>query len=75
MKSPAFRLAPLFLLAATPRLLAHPGHEGHELTWDLGHLASHPLATLGCVAVVVAATVLAWRAVRRAPSVQPLRRD
>jgi len=25
---------------------AHPGHDGHELTWDLGHLAAYPGATL-----------------------------
>jgi hypothetical protein len=25
---------------------AHPGHDGHELTWDFGHLASYPGATL-----------------------------
>jgi hypothetical protein len=31
---------------------AHPGHEGHELTWDYQHLAAHPLATLECFAVL-----------------------
>lgn len=36
---------------------AHPGHDGHELTWDFQHLAAHPLATLGCLAVLGAA---AW---------------
>ena len=35
---------------------AHPGHDGHELTWDFGHLVAHPVATLLCVAVLVAAT-------------------
>lgn len=33
---------------------AHPGHEGHELTWDYQHLVAHPLATLGCFAVLAA---------------------
>jgi hypothetical protein len=41
--------------------LAHPGHEGHELTWDLNHLASHPLATLMCFSVVAAGAWCAWR--------------
>ena len=40
------------LLLLFPTLaLAHPGHEGDELTWDYQHLLSHPLATLGCFAV------------------------
>jgi hypothetical protein len=25
---------------------AHPGHDGHELTWDMQHLGQHPTATL-----------------------------
>jgi hypothetical protein len=46
---------------------AHPGHDdGHELTWELGHLVEHPFATLLCVAVVAAATFVVWRTVRRA---------
>lgn len=41
------------LLLLFPTLaLAHPGHEGDELTWDYQHLVSHPLATLGCFAVL-----------------------
>ena len=37
----------LLVLAALPAVAqAHPGHDGHELTWDLGHLAAHPFATL-----------------------------
>ena len=40
---------------------AHPGHDGHELTWDFGHLAAHPGATIFWVAV---AGVTLWSAVR-----------
>lgn len=39
---------------------AHPGHDGHEnggFTWDFSHLASHPFASLGCVALLA---VLGW---------------
>jgi hypothetical protein len=41
------------LLVLFPALArAHPGHEGHELTWDYQHLVAHPLATLECFAVL-----------------------
>jgi hydrogenase/urease accessory protein HupE len=40
---------------------AHPGHEGHELTWDFNHLVAHPLATLMCFAVLAAGAWAAWR--------------
>jgi lysylphosphatidylglycerol synthetase-like protein (DUF2156 family) len=47
--------------------LAHPGHDdGHELTWELGHLAQHPLATLLCATVIAAATAAVWWTLRRA---------
>ena len=44
---------------------AHPGHDEHELTWDFGHLAAHPLATLGCVAVLAGSVWLLIRLARR----------
>jgi hypothetical protein len=40
---------------------AHPGHDGHELTWDFGHLAAHPLATLAWLTLFSAAI---WGAVK-----------
>ena len=46
---------------------AHPGHDGHEggdITWDFGHLTSHPLATLGCVALLGAASWAVWSHLR-----------
>jgi hypothetical protein len=54
-KFPAFRPVARILVAAAmlPVIAeAHPGHEGHELTWDMRHLAAHPWATLGCFAVI-----------------------
>ena len=45
------------VLVAAPLAQAHPGHEGHELTWDFGHLAAHPGATILCFTVLGAA---AW---------------
>lgn len=44
---------------------AHPGHDGHELTWDFSHLAQHPFATMGCAAVVGAAVAMLMQVIRR----------
>ena len=55
----------LAILASTSLLHAHPGHDGHELTWDFRHLATYPLASIGCVAVAVGCGGLAWYVVRR----------
>ncbi len=50
------------LILLSPALaMAHPGHEGHELTWDLNHLAAHPLATLLDCSVIAAGAWCAWR--------------
>ena len=43
---------------------AHPGHDGHELTWDFSHLAAHPLATLGCFLTIGASAWIIWRFVQ-----------
>ena len=54
------------VFASVSVLRAHPGHDdGHELIWDLGHLAEHPLATIGCVAVLAALVWGGWLAVAR----------
>jgi hypothetical protein len=45
---------------------AHPGHDGHELTWDLSHLADHPAATLGWVGLLAGLSWGAWLLLRRA---------
>jgi hypothetical protein len=62
------RFAPRFLTvlaAALPAIArAHPGHDGHELTWDFGHLAAHPLATLVWLALAGGVVWLAARALR-----------
>jgi hypothetical protein len=52
-------------LSATGVASAHPGHDGHELTWDLRHLAQHPIATIGCAAVIGAAITIIIQALRR----------
>jgi hydrogenase/urease accessory protein HupE len=55
MKSLSIRSAASLLLLSATVAQAHPGHDGHEggdFTWDLGHLAAHPLATLGGALVV-----------------------
>ena len=55
MKSARFLvLTALFALPALAQ--AHPGHDGdHDFVWDFGHFASQPLATISCVALLVAA--------------------
>jgi hypothetical protein len=44
---------------------AHPGHDGHDLTWDFSHLAQHPFATIGCAAVVGAGVCVIMQLMRR----------
>lgn len=48
---------PAAFFASASVLLAHPGHDGHDFTWDFQHLAANPIATLLCAAVLVGA---AW---------------
>lgn len=52
--------ATLTFLALMPHAAnAHPGHDGHELTWDFSHAMAHPVATGVSLAVVIAAIWLA----------------
>jgi len=60
----AFVPSVAFIVSAT-LAHAHPGHDGHELTWDLSHLADHPLATVACFAFVSVASWVGWRLLRR----------
>ena len=64
MMTPARRLFTGSCLAFATLAHAHPGHDGHELTWELRHLAQHPLATIGCAAVLGAMLALALQLVR-----------
>ena len=54
---------------------AHPGHDGHELTWDFSHLAAFPVATLLCLGAAATTVWIAWALLRRAATlrVQSLR--
>lgn len=65
----ALVLSAIFL-AAVPSALAHPGHDGHELTWDFNHLSAHPLATISCFIVIGTITWMVWRALRPAADTQ-----
>lgn len=67
MKTPLARGFALSLpfVASTALLQAHPGHEGHELTWDFSHLAAHPLATFGGFGVLLTAGAVGWYLIRR----------
>lgn len=65
------------LLSCTTWLQAHPGHEGHELTWDVSHLTAYPVATATSFALVAGAGWAGWWLLRRATTlrVQSLRRS
>ncbi|MBI2498523.1 MAG: hypothetical protein HYV75_11605 [Opitutae bacterium] len=68
-----YRLPPSLLAAAafiSPSLAqAHPGHDGdHELVWDVEHFLSHPLASIACAALVVAAGWAVWRLLKPSPA-------
>jgi hydrogenase/urease accessory protein HupE len=68
------RIALVLGLVAPLVAFAHPGHDGdHGLTWDFGHLAGHPLATLACLTVLGAAGWLGWRLIRSIRSPQASR--
>ena len=69
-RHPALFVLTVLSLAAAPAALAHPGHDGHELTWDYDHLAAHPLATLGCFMVIVVLAEIVWRFLRPASDAQ-----
>jgi len=48
---------------------AHPGHDGHDFTWELGHLAEYPTATLGWALVIVSVIgAVRWIILRRQPT-------
>ncbi len=64
-----------FFILSAALAHAHPGHDGHELTWDLSHLADHPLATTACFSLVGVASWVGWVLLRRGATqrVQSLR--
>ena len=70
-------LVPAGLLSLATVLQAHPGHDGHELTWDFSHLTAYPVATTTCFALLAGAGYAAWLLLRRATTqrIQSLRRS
>lgn len=69
-RHPTLFVAAYLALAVAPSAFAHPGHDGHELTWDFSHLAAHPLATLGCFLAISALAWIGWRYLRPAADAQ-----
>lgn len=66
MKSLGRSAAWLFsALLLSPALSAHPGHDGHDFTWEMRHLAEHPVATLGCFGFLAAAMWIVWKLAQR----------
>jgi hydrogenase/urease accessory protein HupE len=59
-------ILPALVLPATA--LAHPGHDGHELTWDFGTGLGHQLATLSVLITPLVIGIWFALRVRRARS-------
>lgn len=47
---------------------AHPGHDGHDFTWDFSHLAAYPDATILCLGVLGALVWGIWKVAVAAPA-------
>lgn len=61
-------VAPAVIFFATAALAqAHPGHDGHDFTWDFGHLAAYPDATILCLGVLGAVAWGVWKVFAAAP--------
>ena len=66
------------LVASASLAQAHPGHDGHDFSWDFRHLADHPDATILCFGVIAAVAWFVWKvasARAEAPKVSPVRSD
>ncbi len=80
MKTLPIRLVALaaIFLATAALAQAHPGHDGHDFTWDFGHFAEHPDATILCVGVLGAIAWGVWKVFAAAPDApkgEPVRAD
>lgn len=73
--SPRRALVPVAaFVAAASVAQAHPGHDGHDFTWDFGHLAAYPDATILCIGVLGAVAWVVWKIVSaRAEEPKPVR--
>ncbi len=66
-------LLPLAFVVLAASAHAHPGHDGdHGLTWDFGHLAAHPGATMLWLAIFAFAV---WLVVHRVQADRALARQ
>jgi hypothetical protein len=68
---PRVLVRPVLFLASMSPVLAHPGHDdGHELTWDLTHLATHPFATAAWVLILAAVSLTSLELIQRASALR-----
>jgi hypothetical protein len=71
-----FRASVIATAALPAAAHAHPGHDGHELTWDFAHLAAYPLATLGCFLAIAGVAWVAGRVLRsRTPAARKIKTE
>ena len=68
---------PIAFLGCSTFAQAHPGHDGHELTWDFSHLMTYPVATFVCFAALASAGWAGGWLLRRSTTmrIQSLRRS
>ncbi len=65
-------------LASAALARAHPGHDGHDFTWDFGHLGAYPDATILCLGVLGVIAWGVWKVFAAAPDAPkgvPVRAD
>ncbi len=68
--------AAFFATAAVLR--AHPGHDGHDFSWDFRHLADYPDATILCLGAAGAVVCVGWKVMSAradSPQAAPVRLD
>lgn len=56
--------ATVVFFASVALARAHPGHDGHDFTWDFGHLAAYPDATILCFGLLGLVVWGTWKIVR-----------
>ncbi|MDO8545689.1 MAG: hypothetical protein Q7S40_35040 [Opitutaceae bacterium] len=76
MKSPRYsRLALLVFGSAATLAHAHPGHDGHELTWDFAHPIAHPASSAAGLFTGVAVAWIGWKLIHRLIAVRAQRTE
>ncbi len=68
LNSPRSLLSAAAFLATASFVQAHPGHDGHDFSWDFSHFAAYPDATILCLGVLGALVWGIWKVAAAAPA-------